>query len=147
MFSATGDFKASVYQGESVLKEPTSLEGRPPYPPAYTAESTTHITSTHHGGLGAGFNAGMGPDPGMGMGPGYGMHMGTGYGHMGPTMVQHHQNGMVTTMTTGVIVTQQFTSRPANINCKSCHAEVLTRCERKPTWKTHFFALSLCLVW
>ncbi|KOB71989.1 Uncharacterized protein OBRU01_12892 [Operophtera brumata] len=119
----TEDLTASVYQEESVVKESPSLEGHPQYPPAYTAEPTMHTTSTNVR-FGAGFNAGMGP--------GYG-HMDSGYGHMGPTMVQHHQNGMVTTMTPGVIVTQQFTSRPANITCKSCHAEILTRCERKPT--------------
>lgn len=45
-----------------------------------------------------------------------------------------------------MMVTQQMSPRPVIMTCKSCHAEITTRVDRRPTWRTHFFAGLLCLI-
>ncbi|KOB66557.1 Uncharacterized protein OBRU01_21053 [Operophtera brumata] len=53
--------------------------------------------------------------------------------------------GMVI-MTPAVIVRHQMGPKPLHMTCKSCHVQIISRVDQKATWKTHFFALGLCLV-
>ncbi|XP_075972727.1 lipopolysaccharide-induced tumor necrosis factor-alpha factor homolog [Anticarsia gemmatalis] len=51
-----------------------------------------------------------------------------------------------TTTIIPVVVGQQMGPRPANIVCKSCNYQIVTRVETKASSRTHIFALILCLI-
>ncbi|CAB3256673.1 unnamed protein product [Arctia plantaginis] len=45
-----------------------------------------------------------------------------------------------------VVVASRMGPEPTPFVCKSCHAQIVTRIETKPTTKTHLFALLLCVI-
>ncbi|XP_013161771.1 PREDICTED: lipopolysaccharide-induced tumor necrosis factor-alpha factor homolog [Papilio xuthus] len=48
--------------------------------------------------------------------------------------------------TTTMVIGNQMGSSPAVYICKSCNSQIITRVERKPSLRTHLFALLLCVV-
>ncbi|XP_013138563.1 PREDICTED: lipopolysaccharide-induced tumor necrosis factor-alpha factor homolog [Papilio polytes] len=64
--------------------------------------------------------------------------VGTAVAYPGATVVP----GVTTTMVIG----NQMGASPSLYICKSCNNQIITRVERKPSLRTHLFALLLCVV-
>ncbi|XP_068628057.1 lipopolysaccharide-induced tumor necrosis factor-alpha factor homolog [Battus philenor] len=67
------------------------------------------------------------------------------------TTVVHNGPFLVPTAVPAVVVSQPLGYQPMGYqptvyDCKSCNHRVLTRIERRPSSRTHLFALCLCLI-
>ncbi|KPJ20402.1 hypothetical protein RR48_06141 [Papilio machaon] len=62
------------------------------------------------------------------------------------TAVAYPTATVVPGVTTTVVIGNQMGPSPAVYICKSCNNQIMTKVERKPSLRTHLFALLLCVV-
>ncbi|CAH0629018.1 unnamed protein product [Chrysodeixis includens] len=76
---------------------------------------------------------------------------GVQYHTVQPVGVVHHTTAGATVIHTNVgmgpvFIASNMGPMPANITCKSCGHEIVSRVDMKPSLKTHLFAALLCLI-